>query len=39
MPDSSSTRTSTSAGLLDTLDDLEVLDDTLVYYIIGDNRR
>ena len=36
-PASWSTPTTTSAGCIDALDDLEVLDDTLVYYIVGDN--
>ena len=34
---SSSTPTTTSGASIDTLDDLEMLEDTLVYYIIGDN--
>ena len=36
-PASSSTPTTTSAGCIDALEDLGILDDTLVYYIIGDN--
>ena len=32
-----STPTTTSAGSIDALDDLGVLDDTLVYFIVGDN--
>ena len=34
---SSSTPTTTSGRLIDALEDLEVLDDTIIYYIIGDN--
>ena len=37
MPASSSTPTTTSAGWSTRSKDLEILDDTLIYYIIGDN--
>ncbi len=37
MPASWSTQTTTLAGLVDTLEQLEILDNTLIIYIIGDN--
>ena len=37
MPASWNKPTTTSGGVIDAMEDLGILDDTLIYYIIGDN--